>query len=93
MHYSINNYGNPYSLFSKEFILIKRGDQGSILENVFKARHPVLAMLMTCKDPFNYKLDTNTHFALVVLVFLSSIETVYNKSEWSFNGMVCIFIS
>ncbi|ORE20760.1 UPF0014-domain-containing protein [Rhizopus microsporus] len=50
---------------------------GSILENVFKARHPVLAMLMT-----------------FVLVFLSSIETVYNKSEWSFNGMFpSVFLS
>ncbi|CEI88245.1 hypothetical protein RMCBS344292_02639 [Rhizopus microsporus] len=77
MHCSINNYGNPHSLYSKESILIKQGDQGNILENVFKAQHPVLAMLMT-----------------FVLVFLSSIETVYNKSEWSFNGMFpSVFLS
>ncbi|KAI9277649.1 UPF0014 family [Sporodiniella umbellata] len=43
---------------------------GSILDSVFRAKNPVLVMLMT-----------------FVLVFLSSCETVYNKSDWSFYGM------
>ncbi|KAI8877929.1 UPF0014-domain-containing protein [Backusella circina FSU 941] len=43
---------------------------GKVLQDVFKAKNPLIVMLMT-----------------FVLIFLSSFETVYNKSRWSFNGM------
>lgn len=50
---------------------------GSILDSVFKAKNPILVMLMT-----------------VTLIFLSSCETVYNKSDWSYGGMFpTVFLS
>ncbi|KAI9246324.1 UPF0014 family [Helicostylum pulchrum] len=50
---------------------------GQVLGSVFKAKNPVLVMLMT-----------------FTLIFLSSCETVYNKSEWSLGGMFpSVFLS
>lgn len=77
---STMRHWSPYSFFA----------QGIILKDVFSAKNPCYVALMTGKLLSTSTLQSRTKSILVVvaLILLSTYETVYDKAERSWHGMV-----